>query len=96
MVILSRGRAKSITTTNLLPEWVEVLVPKSQESEYREAVSNPILTTPDDVCGLGMLRNWCLDNFSEETVVMVDDDIAHFYCLTGRITRDVKDPDEVM
>lgn len=36
-----------------------------------------------------MLRNWCLDNFQEETVIMVDDDINKFYCLTELHARSV-------
>ena len=74
-------------TARLLPDWIEILVPESQKSDYEANVSNPIITTPDDICGLGMLRNWCLDNFSEETVIMLDDDIQQFYCLTGLKTR---------
>lgn len=88
-MILSRGRSNSISTVNLLPDWVEVLVPESQRSDYEAAVDNPIITTPDDVCGLGTLRNWCLDNFSEEIVIMLDDDIQKFYCLTGAKSRAV-------
>lgn len=83
IVILSRGRWSTITTTQLLPDYIEVLVPESQKELYQKAVSNPIITTPDDILGLGMLRNWCIDNFKEETVIMVDDDIMYCYCITG-------------
>lgn len=96
VLILSRGRANSITTTKLLPEWVEVLVPESQADDYRAKVKNPVITTPDDVIGLGALRNWVLDNFKEHTVIMCDDDINYFYRLTGEKTQRVSDPEEVM
>lgn len=85
-MILSRGRSKTISTTNLLPEWVEVLVPESEKKLYQDEIKNPILTCPDIVQGLGELRNWVLDNFCEETVVMIDDDIYAFYCLTKEKT----------
>lgn len=88
-MILSRGRAKTIQTNKLLPDWIEVLVPESEKSEYEAAISNPIITTPDNIEGLGMLRNWCLDNFPQETVIMIDDDINKFYCLTGEHARGV-------
>lgn len=90
IVILSRGRADIITTTNILPEWVDVVVPQSQKEEYEKHIKNPIITTPDDVIGLGVLRNWCIDNFEEETVIMVDDDIFVCYCISGYRARRVK------
>ena len=75
---------------------MEVLVPETERDEYAQKIPNPLLTVPDSIEGLGRLRNWVLDNFDEETIVMVDDDITHFYALTGPKTRDIKDPDEVM
>jgi hypothetical protein len=60
------------------------------------SIKNPIVTIPDEIEGLGQLRNWVLDHYTEETVIMVDDDINHFYCLTEYRTRDVKDPEEVV
>ena len=77
-----------------MPDWIEVLVPESQKDEYEQSIPNPIVTTPDDVIGLGRLRNWCLDNFHEETLVMVDDDINAFYRLTGAYSESVEDPEE--
>lgn len=96
-MILSRGRSGSIAenTCRVLPEWVEVLVPESEADLYRKQIPNPLLTVPDSIEGLGRLRSWVLDNFTEETVVMVDDDISHFYRLTGALTERIEDPDEV-
>lgn len=82
MIILSRGRATTITTTNILPNWVEVLVPESEREAYEKQIENPILCIPDEYKGLGQVRNWVLDNFSEETVIMIDDDIVKCYCIT--------------
>ena len=95
-MILSRGRSESICTNKLLPEWVEVVVPESEKELYQKTVKNPLITTPDNVIGLGRLRNWCLDHFPEETVVMVDDDIMHFYNLSGPKTKRITDPEEVV
>ena len=84
---MSRSRSDIANTPNLLPDWVEILVPESEEAEYDEKFSNPIVTVPDSIEGLGQLRNWVLDNVAEETVIMIDDDIKYFYCLTGEETR---------
>ena len=96
IVILSRGRADAITTTKLLPDFIEVLVPESQREIYESSISNPVITTPDDIKGLGVLRNWCLSNFEEETVIMLDDDLYALYCNTGRHARQIKDKMEVL
>ena len=96
ILIISRGRADTITTHKVLPDWVEILVPESEESDYRQKVSNPILTIPDDVKGLGEVRNWVLKHFDEETVIMIDDDIKCLYRLTGKLTQRVTDKEEIV
>ena len=96
VLILSRSRSETIHTHLLLPDFIEVLVPKSQKEQYAKSIHNPILTCPDDVKGLGMLRNWVLDNFMEETVIMVDDDIRVCICKTGFRTRNITDPLEFL
>lgn len=96
LLILSRGRANSITTNKILPEWVEILVPDDEIEQYKATVENPLLTIPTEIKGLGKVRNWVLDNFKEETIIMIDDDITHLYCLTGEKTRDVTDEEEVV
>lgn len=77
-----------------MPEFIEVLVPESEREKYKKRISNPILTVPDEVKGLGPLRNWVLDNFKEEIIVMMDDDLTNMYCLTGEFSRKITDPDE--
>ena len=94
LLILSRGRSSTITTTAIMPEWVEVLVPESEEALYRAAVKNPILTIPDSIIGLGRVRNWVLRHFEERTIIMLDDDIicgimhqpARSLCFSQRLT----------
>lgn len=84
LVIISRSRSKSISgnTCKIFPEWVEVLVPESEETDYRNSIRNPLITVPDDVQGLGMLRNYCVQTFPEEIVIMIDDDIKYCYRMT--------------
>lgn len=96
ILILSRSRYKSITTVKMLPEFIEVLVPQSQKTLYQAAIANPILTIPDEIKGLGRVRNWVLEHFTEETVIMLDDDLFKCYCFTGKFSREVKDKEEVL
>lgn len=90
---MSRGRYDTIKTHKILPSFIEVLVPESEKEMYESRIINPVITVPDSVKGLGFLRNWVLEHFPEETVIMIDDDIHYFYCLTGENTKAV-DSDE--
>lgn len=98
ILILSRSRFTSIkkNTLKLFPDWVEVVVPMSQREDYESEIDNPLITTPDNIIGLGMLRNWVLDNFKEKTIIMVDDDILSLYSLTGQNARRIEDSEEVI
>lgn len=83
VVIISRGRAENVVTSKLLPNYIEIVVPSSQADDYRKNNPNPVVEIPDECLGLGKTRNWCLDNFKEETVIMCDDDIHAVYDITG-------------
>ena len=98
ILIISRSRWKTINkhAGQMLPEWIEVLVPESEKEAYEANMPNPILTIPDEVEGLGQVRNWVLDNFKEETVIMVDDDVIRMVNLSGIRTRRVEDREEVV
>lgn len=98
LLIISRSRFDTIAdnTIPLFPEWVEVLVPESEKEEYGKRIANPLLTVPDEVRGLGQLRNWILDNFDDETVVMIDDDISIVYGLSGEKAKMIEDPEELV
>lgn len=98
-VIISRGRYDSIVdnTLQLLPEWVDLVVPESQKENYQAVCDNPITTyNGDDIHGLGMTRNFVLDAFTERTVIMFDDDLTTFYSLTGRLSRRIDDVGEII
>lgn len=85
-----------MTTLNLLPNWVEILVPDDEVEQYKSLYPNPILIIPKEVKGLGFVRNWVLDHFDNETVIMIDDDIKVLYCLTSPYSRRIKDKGEVV
>lgn len=96
LLVLSRGRASTIRkdTCANVPEWVPVLVPESQEAEYRKAISNPLEFIPDGIVGLSAVRNWVMRNYQEHSIVMLDDDISRVYNSEGRSVRKLT-PDEV-
>jgi len=85
-----------VTTTDLLPEYIEILVPKSEKDAYAAWYPNPILTIPDAEEVLGRVRNWVLDHFTEETVIMIDDDIERVYLLELERSQQVKDPGKLL
>lgn len=71
-------------------------MPESEKGLYEAVIPNPVLVVPDFVKGLGKLRNWVMDHFDDETIVMIDDDILTMYCLTGARTRRISSPEEVV
>ena len=96
ILILSRGRSDKVHTVKLLPDYVELLVPDDEKELYEKNYANPILTIPSSIHGLGRVRNWVLENFKENIVIMIDDDIKTVYCLTEEHARAIKDPEELM
>jgi len=89
-IILSRGRHSTITTHNFLKDCI-VLVPESERDKYKKVVKNhKIETVPDDLIGLAKVRNYCIDNYKED-VVMIDDDITAFYSVCRKKAMKIKD-----
>ena len=84
-IILSKGRSEVITTDKLISDYI-VLVPDSEKEDYiRNKVKN-IETIPDSVKGLGSIRNWVMDNYDGD-LVMLDDDITNFYYMGGKSAK---------
>ena len=93
-VILSRGRHDTITTHKILTDF-DLVVPQSELNKYKDVVTNAnnIIPIPDNVEGLGAVRNWTLDHYDSEVVIMFDDDISHFYSLLNMKAEKIKDKD---
>jgi hypothetical protein len=91
IVILSRGRSKTITSHRLFPG-ATLTCPESEVSEY-EKTGLEIVPHPDAVRGLGKLRTWILKRFTEEILVMVDDDVIGVLYLGDLSPKEVRDPD---
>lgn len=96
IVILSRGRSDSITTVNIVPDWIPIVVPESEERLYKAKCNNPLILIPDELKGLGKVRNWCLQTFPENILIMLDDDIKFCYCLSHERTQRITDKEEVV
>ena len=92
-LIISRNRSDIITSHKLFP-FAQILVPESEKSDY-EHLSNDIETVPDSIIGLGQLRNWILDTYKEEIVIMLDDDITSCRCISRESYYKVQNPDDV-
>jgi len=94
IVIISRGRSKTIESHKLFP-YADLIVPEEEREEYKKAVSNNLVTTPNNIIGLGILRNWVLDNYKEECIVMVDDDIKALYYIGGVNAKRIENADTI-
>lgn len=88
ITIPSYGRAWFVTTDKLLPQAV-IVVPKSQEIEYKKYHNN-IITIPDEEdWNISKKRNAILKMYKWEDIVMLDDDILKF-----QKTRIIRKEDE--
>jgi len=94
ILILSRGRVNSITSHKLFPSAKLVCI-EEEERLYRNHGLETVII-PKSVIGLGAIRNWCLDNFKDKTVVMVDDDIKHLACIARENSFRITDPDAIL
>jgi hypothetical protein len=77
LVIPTKGRWQSVGSKSLklFPDaWL--CVGESEAQQYADATGHKqLMVHPDDVVGIGPIRNWVVENSPEETVVMLDDDI---------------------
>jgi hypothetical protein len=80
-------------THKLFPDAV-LVVPESEKENY-SGYKLQIKTVPDEIVGLSKLRNWVLDNFCEEIILMVDDDVKCLSYVAGYLTRRIIEPEVV-
>ena len=92
-VIISRGRSDTITSHRLFP-YATLCVPKSESKDYAH-IPLKQKHVPDNVKGLGPVRNWVLDTFKNEVVVMIDDDVMKLRAACGLHTRNITDPEMI-
>lgn len=88
LVIMSRGRARSMTSHKLFPS-ADLVVPKSEFASYAERLAadgradTRVFLIPDEVRGISAVRNFIINHFPEEAIVMIDDDISACICMVS-------------
>lgn len=96
VVIPSRKRVKLLRAGALrLFPYATVTVAESEATAYaplfKDGVANLVLH-PDDVTGIGPIRQWVLDNFDDEAILFVDDDVHKLVVLTGYHQMNITSP----
>ena len=94
-IILSKGRHRDITTHRLLKKYI-ILVPESEYQAYTNVLTHEVTQShihkiPDAIQGLGAIRNWVLDQY-EDDVIMLDDDITAFTSVTRKKGYKITNP----
>ena len=84
LVIMSRGRARSMTSHRLFPSAV-LLVPESEFADYSQSAARDLemQAIPDAIIGISAVRNWIVAHFPQDAIVMIDDDIAACVCMVS-------------
>jgi hypothetical protein len=94
LVIMSRGRAKTMTSHTLFPT-ATLVVPESELDDYGRIPFMEAATIPDEVRGISAVRNWIVRRFPEEAIVMIDDDIKACVALVSLRCRKLL-PEEIV
>lgn len=96
--ILSYKRAGKITSDKVFQN-AYVVIPQSQEEEYRRyelANGCEYLVMPDEYDGnIARKRNWVLDNFKGQNIVLADDDYKKIGYIERGKDRYTMTPDEI-
>ncbi len=94
VVIPSRKRAGILPgALRLFPD-ASVCVAESERADY--AAFEPLVVHPDSVVGVTRVRQWILDNYTDETILFVDDDTIGCVSLVNprRVTK-IENPDDI-
>ena len=70
-----------MTSHRLFPS-ATLLVPESEVEAYAP-IPLEKATVPDALMGISTLRNWVLKRFTEDAIVMLDDDISACVCMVS-------------
>lgn len=86
VIIPSRKRVEECRQALKLFPGATVCVAEGEWADY-EGLGVELLAHPDQVAGIGPLRQWILDHVTDETVVMVDDDVYEVRVVAGQVTK---------
>ena len=98
VVIPSRKRVDILgrSAIHLFPN-ATLCIAEEELEDYQPAFpDNEIVTHPDDVIGIVPVRQWILDNFDDEAICMVDDDVYKVIGLIGIRPITFHDPADVL
>jgi len=97
IVIPSRNRTENMEYMSKRFPTATVTVDEKEEKEYLEAIGpeQTLVTHPTLPKGVASIRQWILDNFTEKTIVMVDDDFKHIKTLVGEKPRLYTKPQDI-
>lgn len=94
LVILSRSRARTMTSHRLFPS-ATLVVPESELEAYAAVPLKEKVTVPDSIVGISLLRNKVIQMFEEDAIVMLDDDISACVCMVSLRCRKLT-PEETL
>jgi hypothetical protein len=94
VVIPSRRRVESCAWTVKLFKTPIVCVAEEEAEDYK-FVGARLVTHPNDIVGLGPLRQWILDHFKERVIFQCNDDVRSLYCVVGFRPRKIVDPEAI-
>jgi hypothetical protein len=94
VVIPSRRRMESCSWTVRLFKNPIVCVAEEEADDYKD-VGALVMTHPNDIVGLGRLRQWILDHFNARLIFQCNDDVKSLYCVVGFRPRKIVDPEAV-
>src|SRR5262249_60085463 len=82
VVIPRRRRVESCSHTVKLFTHPIVCVAEEEKEAYGD-VGAEVVTHPNEVTGLGRLRQWILDHFKARVIFQCNDDVRSLYCVVG-------------
>lgn len=93
LICLSRRRSDSIVrqTLRFFPE-ATLCVAEEERDDYHKLTKRELMLHPDDVEGVGPIRQWALNRVDSQYVVLVADDIVSCYGLTTTFATRITDP----
>lgn len=96
VVIPSRKRVESCAKTVQLFHNPIVCVAEEEEDEYLSALDCLVVTHPNEITGIGRLRQWILDRFDDRCLVQCNDDVRGLVCMAGQKSRRIRDRDAIL
>lgn len=101
VVIPSKGRASDQITIDSIPAEMipccSILVDEDELLDYEIEVDNfNIIGLPEDVKGIGKVRQWAVENCPTEYLFLLDDDMVFFKRMEGSTKLEKSSPEDIL